>query len=40
MKPREFEELVANYYLSQGYKTELTSYIGDYGVDLIAQKGE
>ena len=40
MKPREFEELVANYYQSQGYKTELTSYMGDYGVDLIAQKGD
>ena len=39
MKPRDFEEFVADYYKNQGYKTELTSYTGDYGIDVIAQKG-
>ena len=39
MKPRDFEEFVADYYKNQGYETELTSYTGDYGIDVIAQKG-
>lgn len=39
MKPRDFEEFVADYYKDQGYETELTSYTRDYGIDVIAQKG-
>lgn len=40
MTPREFEQLVAKHYQNEGYKTEITPYSGDYGVDIIAQKGE
>lgn len=40
MEPREYEELVAKYYKSKGYETELTPYTGDYGVDVIARKGD
>lgn len=39
MTPRKFEELVADYYQNMGYTTETTPYSGDYGVDVIAQKG-
>ena len=39
MEPREYEELVAKYYQNKGYETELTPYTGDYGVDVIAWKG-
>lgn len=38
MTPRQFEELVSNYFRSKGYKTELTPYSGDYGVDVFAIK--
>jgi len=38
--PREFEQLVAEHYQNEGYETEITPYSGDYGVDIIAQKGE
>lgn len=40
MTPREFEQLVAEHYQNEGYKTEITPYSGDYGVDVIAQRGE
>ena len=40
MTPKEFEQYVAEYYQRQGYETEITPYSGDYGVDVIAQKGE
>lgn len=40
MTPKEFEQFVAEYYQRQGYETEITPYSGDYGVDVIAQKGE
>ena len=40
MTPKEFEQFVADYYQHQGYQTEITPYSGDYGVDVIAQKGE
>ena len=40
MTPREFEQLVADHYQNEGYETEITPYSGDYGVDIIAQKGE
>lgn len=40
MTPRYFEQLVADYYQSKGYETEVTPYAGDYGVDVIARKGD
>lgn len=39
MTPRQFEELVCNYFQKQGYKTELTPYSGDFGVDVFAING-
>ncbi len=39
MNPRQFEELVCDYFRKNGYKTEMTSYSGDYGVDVFAKKG-
>lgn len=38
MKPRQFEEYVRDIYAKQDYKVELTSYSGDYGVDVFAHK--
>jgi restriction system protein len=40
MKPREFEELVCEYFRRQGYKAETTSYSNDYGIDVFASKGK
>lgn len=40
MNPREFEEMVAEYFKVQGYETILTPYSGDMGIDVIATKGE
>ena len=40
MTPQEFEQFVAQYYSEKGYDIEITPYSGDYGVDVIAQKGE
>lgn len=40
MTPQEFEQFVAKYYQSLGYETEITQYSGDYGMDVIAHKGE
>jgi restriction system protein len=37
--PLEFENLVAAYFIGQGYQVEKTSLNYDYGVDLIASKG-
>lgn len=39
MTPREFEEYVCSYYREHGYKAEVTSYGGDFGVDVFAEKG-
>jgi hypothetical protein len=39
MNPRQFEELVCDYFRKNGFKTEMTSYSGDYGVDVFAKKG-
>ncbi len=36
MTPREFEQAVAKRLESDGYQTELGSYVNDYGVDVIA----
>ncbi|MCR4664874.1 MAG: restriction endonuclease [Paludibacteraceae bacterium] len=40
MTPREFEKLAAQHYQNESYNVEITPYSGDYGVDIIAQKGE
>ena len=40
MNPRQFEELVCEYYCRQGYKAEITSYGNDYGIDVFAAKGK
>jgi len=40
MTPREFEHKVSDYYKQQGYKTIITPYSGDWGIDVIASKGE
>jgi len=40
MNPKEFEEFVSEYYRKHGYKTEITPYSNDYGVDVFALKGK
>lgn len=40
MNPRQFEELVCEHFRQQGYKTELTAYSSDYGIDGFAIKGK
>lgn len=40
MTPREFEELVAAQLRADGYETRLGSYVGDWGVDIVASKGD
>lgn len=40
MNPRQFEEFVCEYFRQQGYKTELTTYSNDYGIDGFAIKGK
>ena len=40
MTPREFEYIVSDYYKQQGYKTIITPYSGDWGIDVIASKGK
>src|SRR5690606_3829518 len=37
---RQFEELVCEHFRQQGYKTELTTYSNDYGIDGFATKGK
>lgn len=36
MNPRQYEEMVAEYYRVKGYSVELTAYTNDYGVDCLA----
>ena len=40
MSPKEFEEVVAEYFKTQGYEITLTPYSGDWGIDVIATKGK
>lgn len=40
MNPRQFEEFVCEHFRQQGYKTELTTYSNDYGIDGFAIKGK
>lgn len=39
MNPRQFEELVCEYFRGQGYETELTPFSNDYGIDGFAIMG-
>lgn len=36
MTPKQFEELVCEYFRNKGFKAETTSYSNDYGVDVFA----
>jgi len=40
VSPREFEEAVAAALEAEGYETELGQYVHDYGVDVVAERGE
>lgn len=40
MRPDEYEHIVAHYFESKGYETEVSQYSGDYGVDVFAKKGK
>lgn len=40
MNPRQYEELVCEYFRKQGYKAEITPYSNDYGIDIFATKGK
>lgn len=40
MNPRQFEEFVCEHFRKQGYKTDLTTYSNDYGIDGFAIKGK
>ncbi len=40
MNPRQYEELVCEHFRQQGYKTELTTFSNDYGIDGFAIKGK
>lgn len=40
MTPKQFEELVCEYFRNKGYKAEVTTYNNDYGVDVFATKGK
>lgn len=38
MNPQEYESYVAEVYAEEGYKTTVTPYAGDGGIDVIAEK--
>ena len=40
MTPQEYEQYVASLYQEKGYKTEVAPLSGDYGIDVIASKGD
>ncbi len=40
MRPDEYEHIVAEYFESKGYKTTVSQYSNDYGVDVFATKGK
>lgn len=40
MRPDEYEHIVADYFETNGYKTTVSQYSNDYGVDVFATKGE
>lgn len=40
MRPDEYEHIVAEYFEQKGYKTSVSQYSSDYGVDVFATKGK
>lgn len=40
MRPDEYEHIVAEYFEQKGYKTKVSQYSNDYGVDVFATKGK
>lgn len=40
MTPKEYESFICEKFSKGGYKTELTSYNNDYGIDVFATKGD
>ena len=40
MTPKEYEQYIANIFQKQGYKTIVTPYSNDWGIDVIAIKGK
>lgn len=40
MNPKEYEDLVCDYFRNKGYEAKTTSYSNDYGVDVFASKGK
>ena len=40
MRPYEYEHIVADYLETKGYKTTVSQYSNDYGVDVFATKGK
>lgn len=40
MRPDEYEHIVAEHFASKGYKTTVSQYSNDYGVDVFATKGK
>lgn len=40
MTPKEYESFICAKFSQDGYKTELTSYNNDYGIDVFALKGD
>lgn len=40
MRPDEYEHIVAEYFEQRGYKTNVSQYSNDYGVDVFATKGK
>ena len=40
MRPDEYEHIVAEHFESKGFKTQVSQYSNDYGVDVFATKGK
>jgi hypothetical protein len=40
MRPDEYEYIVAEHFESKGFKTQVSQYSNDYGVDVFATKGK
>jgi Holliday junction resolvase-like predicted endonuclease len=39
MNPQQYEELVCQHFVNEGYNAVTTSYLNDYGIDIFATKG-
>jgi len=40
MRPDEYEHIVAEHFENKGFKTQVSQYTNDYGVDVFATKGK